>query len=144
MDNVTIAINYLKKGFNSTQAVLATYCKKYNLDLILAMKIATGFECGMANKAQICGAIMGAFMVLGLEYGRFKEEDTEAKEKTLFKINEFKKKFVEINGTIECKKLLDCDINTKKGLEVAKNKDYFDLKCPKYIRDTVKILDTFL
>ncbi len=144
MDNVAIAINYLKKGFNFSQAVLATYCKRYNLDSNLAMKIATGFECGVENSAQTCGAIMGAFMVLGLEYGRSKEEDTEAKEKTLFKINEFKKKFVEINRTIECKKLLDCDIRTPKGLEVAKNKDFFNLKCPKYIRDTVKILDTIL
>ena len=95
----------------------------------------------MACMAQTCGAVTGAFMVIGLKYGKFKKDDIEAKEKTYAKIREFKKRFIELNGSIICKELLKCDINTIKGMEEAKENEYFDLKCPKFIRNTIRILE---
>jgi len=114
------------------------------LNRILALKISTGFGDGMARKAKTCGAITGAFMVLGLKYGRTNEEDIDAKENTYSKIEDFTRKFIEINGSIKCKDLLNCDISTNEGREFAKEKGLFELVCPKFVRDSVKILDTML
>jgi C_GCAxxG_C_C family probable redox protein len=45
----------------------------------MALKIASGFGGGMGRLAETCGAVTGAFMVLGLKYGSA-ASDREAKE----------------------------------------------------------------
>ncbi|NVM36110.1 MAG: C_GCAxxG_C_C family protein, partial [Candidatus Lokiarchaeota archaeon] len=54
------------------------------------------------------------------KYGMGINEDIEAIEKTYQVIRDFSHKFQEINGSVLCKELLGCDINTPKG------KDYYN------------------
>ena len=144
MKNLDKATDYFKKGYSCSQAILSTYSEELGLDKSLALKISTGFGAGMARMAKTCGAITGAYMVLGLKYGRNNEKDIDAKENTYSKIEDLTKKFIKINGSIKCKDLLNCDISSPDGREVAKEKGLYDLMCPKFVRDTVRILDTLL
>ena len=138
------ALNYFKKGFHCCQAVLSTIGEELGLNKELALKLSTGFGGGMASMGNTCGAVMGAFMVLGHIHGRFQEKDIESKEKTYSLIYKFAKKFIEINGSIECKNLLRCDISTLEGMELAKNKQLFSTLCPKFVEDAVLLLNMLL
>ena len=60
------AVERFKRGFNCSQAVLGSYCREFGLDCEQAFRIATGFGGGM-RMAETCGAVTGAFMVLGLK-----------------------------------------------------------------------------
>jgi C_GCAxxG_C_C family probable redox protein len=136
------AVEKFEKGFNCSQAVLSTYCEQFGLENEIALKIATGFGGGMHINGT-CGAVTGAVMVLGLKYGNT-DEDKKAKENTYKKVIEFANKFSVRNGTVKCHDLLDCDITTREGLEIARQKGVFSSICPKLVRDAAEILEEML
>jgi C_GCAxxG_C_C family probable redox protein len=98
----------------------------------------------MAQMGETCGAVTGAFMVIGLKYGRTRADDDEAKVKTYSLVKEFTEKFKARNGTIICRELLGCDIGTPEGNRVAKDKELFSTVCPGFVRDAVDILEKIL
>ena len=143
MGNVENAAATFKEGFSCSQAVLGAYCERFGLDKELACKLSTGFGGGM-HLDQTCGAVTGAFMVLGLKYGRTRADDLEAKMKTAKMVAEFAKKFRARHGSIGCSELLGCNISTLEGFEEAKGKDLFKQLCPKYVISAAEILDEML
>ncbi|MFX1568253.1 MAG: C-GCAxxG-C-C family protein [Promethearchaeota archaeon] len=144
MSRIEEAISYFKGNFNCTQAVLNTYSNIYGQDSDKALKIATGFGGGMGGLGRTCGAVTGAYMVIGLKYGMGVNEDVEAKGKTAQIIRDFTQKFEEINKSVLCKELLDCDIN------ILENKGYFNQnellenRCLKFVKDAIEILEVLL
>lgn len=65
------AKGYFRQGLNCTECVLRTYMDLYEIgmpDEILCM--ATGFGGGIGHTKNMCGAISGAVMALGLDKGR--------------------------------------------------------------------------
>ena len=69
MSRVEQAVSCFQGGFNCSQAVLSTYAQDFGLDREAALKLAAGFGGGMGRMAGTCGAVTGAFMVLGLKHG---------------------------------------------------------------------------
>lgn len=78
MNKVEKSLNYFKNGFNCSQALLATYATDFGLSEEMALKVATQFG-GGARKGEMCGAVSGALMVLGLKYGHYHYGDVEEK-----------------------------------------------------------------
>jgi C_GCAxxG_C_C family probable redox protein len=72
MDKVDSAVSSFKEGFNCSQSVFSTYSRLFGLNHEVALKIAQGFGGGFARMGQTCGAVTGAFMVIGLKYGKVK------------------------------------------------------------------------
>jgi C_GCAxxG_C_C family probable redox protein len=132
------------KGFNCCQSVLSTYGKEMGLGEQEALKIASGFGAGIAYMGDICGAVTGAFMVIGLKFGRFNVEDSAAKDKTYRLISEFVRIFKEKNGSIKCNDLLDTDVSTQEGLQKAHEEGKFSTVCPKMVRDAADIVGRLL
>ena len=75
------AAELFSQGFNCAQSVFAVFAEKYGISQELALKIGCGFGGGMRN-AEICGAVSGALMVLGLKYGHYIAEDNEQKSRS--------------------------------------------------------------
>lgn len=138
------AASCFKQGFSCSQAVLSTFSKQFGLNRKKALKIAQAFGGGIAQTAQICGAVSGAFMVIGLKHGRTRAEDLEAKEKTYQLTKEFMNKFKSQNGSIICKELLGHDISTPEGMALSEEKNLFDTVCPDFVDSAVKILEQIL
>ena len=78
-----IAINYFRNGFNCAQSVLASYKDKININEDDLLKISCAFGAGMGRMQETCGAVSGAYMVLGLKYGKYKKDDNETREKLI-------------------------------------------------------------
>jgi C_GCAxxG_C_C family probable redox protein len=138
------ANNCFLSGLNCSQAVFSTYCEELGLEKEIALKIASSFGGGMAHLNETCGAVTGAFMTLGLKYGRTKADDLAAKEKNYSLVQEFTKRFKEINGSIKCTELLGYDLSTEDGLKRATEEKRFRTNCPKYVEDAAKILEELL
>lgn len=137
------AVEKFEKGFNCSQAVLSSYCEQFGLDCNTALRIATGFGGGM-KIGETCGAVTGAFMVLGLKYGNTTPEDKETKEKTYEMVIEFTNRFKARNGSVICRELLGCDISTPEGSKVAVEKGLFSSVCPRLVQDAAEILEEML
>ena len=142
MSRVEKAIEQFEKGFNCSQAILSSFSEQFGLDYDTALKIATGFGGGMHLNGT-CGAVTGAFMVLGLKYGNT-EENKNTKENTYRKVVQFTNKFNARNQTVKCHDLLGCDITTREGLEIARRKGVFSSICPKLVQDAAEILEEML
>ncbi len=138
------AISSFRGDFNCAQSILSSFATQYGLDRNTALRLSTGFGGGMTRLQNTCGAVSGAFMVIGLRYGMGIMDDTEAKEKTYQIIREFSNRFQEIHGSIICKELLGCDINTPEGKSYYERNDFFEKKCFQYVKDSAMILEDIL
>ena len=67
MDKVSHALSTFDSGFNCSQSVLTAFCNEFGLHDEPAFRIACGFGGGMGRMAKTCGAVTGAFMVIGLK-----------------------------------------------------------------------------
>ena len=105
MSRVEQAVERFEAGFNCSQAVVGSYCEGFGLDRETAFKVATGFGGGM-RMGETCGAVTGAFMVLGLKYGNATAEDKKAKGKTYEKVVEYTSRFKARNGSVMCRNCL--------------------------------------
>lgn len=131
-------------GFNCAQAVFSTYCNELGLETEMALRIAGSFGGGMGHIGETCGAVTGAFMLIGLKYGKVRVEDNTAKEKTYALVQEFTRKFVEIHGSVKCKELLGCDISIQEEMQQAREKQLFTTICPKLVKDSSEIVEELL
>ena len=131
------AVETFNKGFNCAQAVLSTYGKQLGVEDSVSLRIASGFGSGMARMSETCGAVTGAFMVLGLKYAK----GLESKEKIYSAINEFTAIFKERNTSIICKELLGYDMSTPEGMKALKERGLCSLLCPKFVKDASEILE---
>ena len=139
-----IAIACFNEGFCCSQAVLATYSETLNLYKNIALQLSDSFGGGMGRMSLTCGAVTGAFMVIGLKYGRINAEDNDSKQKTRDLVREFTRKFVARNNTITCKELLACDISTDEGFQYAQEHNLIKTSCPKFVADAMEILEEIL
>jgi C_GCAxxG_C_C family probable redox protein len=140
VNQIETAVNRFAEGFNCSQAVFSSYAGQVGLDEGTALKIAAGFGGGMGRIGGTCGAVTGAFMVLGLRHGG-SSPDPQTKELVYAKVRECADRFKARNGSLLCKDLLGCDISTSEGREAAKEKNLFTTICPKVVRDAAEILE---
>ncbi|GAI01725.1 unnamed protein product [marine sediment metagenome] len=144
MNKVESAVSFFNERFNCCQSVLLAYCEEFGLDRQVASKISTGFGGGMGRMAGVCGVVTGAFMVLGLKYGKMRAEDNKSKEKTYVLVKRFAGKFEARHDSIICKDILGCDISTPQGLRTAREEALFSKLCPKFVQDAAEILEEML
>ena len=132
------------KGLNCAQSVLAASSDITGLPVTDSLKIATGFGAGMAMMQKTCGAVAGAYMVIGAKYGRVNPDDEAARDKTYELIEEFNRRFLELHGSLDCRELLGVDLRTEEGAEEAEQGAYFEKKCSKYVEDAERILEELI
>ena len=78
MNHVEKAVEYYNNNFNCSQGVFTSFATEMGMDEKLALKLATNFG-GGERKGELCGAVAGALMVLGLRCGHCDSEDIEGK-----------------------------------------------------------------
>ena len=144
MTRSEIAANKFKDGYCCSQAVLYSFADKAGISEDLALKIADGFGAGMARKQEVCGAISGSILTLGLLYGRGENESEEKHEYTYDRVRDFMARFEALHGSIICRKLLyDLDLNASEGQVRFKTENLREA-CANYVADAVRILDELI
>jgi C_GCAxxG_C_C family probable redox protein len=144
MTKADSAVDCFNSGFNCAQAVLTTYCEQFGLDKIQALKLAGSFGAGMGYTGGTCGAVSGAYLLIGLKHCKAHEDDNEAKEKNYEIVREFTRRFKEINGSVSCTQLLGYDLSTDDGLKAAREASPWESVCAKLVKDSVLIVEELL
>ncbi len=137
------AVSCFREGFNCSQALLATYGEKLGVNREIALKVAGVFGAGM-GMGDICGAVTGAFMIIGAGYGKTKAEDYDSADRACGIAHDFVQEFKFRNKSIVCRELLDCDISTPEGMKLANEKDLLNTLCPKFVQDAAEIIEQLL
>ena len=132
------ALELFSNNFNCSQAVLTAFAPDFGLDERLALMLGTQFG-GGARNAEMCGAVSGALMVLGLKYGHFEAENNEQKSRAYAVASEYTRRFKELNGSIVCRDLLGYDLTKPEDAACIKEKNLFRTVCPEMIRSAVEV-----
>jgi C_GCAxxG_C_C family probable redox protein len=138
------AVECFNGGFNCSQSVLLSHCEKMGLERETALKLACGFGGGMAHTGEVCGAVTGALMLIGLQYGKCKAEDNAAKDKTYELINEFSRQFKLKNGSVNCTDLVNYDLSKSDELAKARDSGVFKSVCPRLVKESVELVERIL
>ena len=144
MNRIEKAVLCFQQGFSCSQALLSAYSEQFGLDQETALRVAGAFGSGMGRMGETCGAVTGAFMIIGLKYGKTKASDEQTKEKAYSLVKEFTERFKLRNGSVLCRELLGCDLGTQEGMKLAKEKDLIDTLCPKFVQDASEIIEEIL
>ena len=106
-----------------------------------ALKIACGLGAGMGRKEEVCGAVTGGILVLGMRHGRGDKDDRSAQEQTYAKTRELMDQFSKEHGTVICRKLLNgCELTTEEGQKYFKENEFLNKVCVPCVQSIVEIL----
>ncbi|HLN21868.1 MAG TPA: C-GCAxxG-C-C family protein [Bacteroidales bacterium] len=145
MDKQQQAICYFRDHFNCAQAVFTVFGKENGLTEDQCLKVACGFGAGIGRQQNICGALSGAVMAIGLKYGKAAGDGEEKKSDTYSRTRELFKEFTGLNGSSCCRELLNgFDINNPADYEEIIRLKLFQINCEKYVNDAVLITEKLL
>jgi C_GCAxxG_C_C family probable redox protein len=108
----------------------------------MALKISCGLGGGMGRNQEVCGAVTGGILVVGLRHGRGVNDEQSVTVSTYQKTREFMSLFAERNGSYICRELLDdCDLTTEAGQQEFKDQDMKNRICKVCVQSAVEILE---
>ena len=99
------AAAYHKRGFNCSQSVVAVFDDLTGLDEQTAMNLGAGFG-GGGGMGELCGALSGGMIVLGLLTPVDMEDPIASKKRTVALSKELQRRFMERYGALRCHDLL--------------------------------------
>ena len=144
MTKSDVALASFNQGITCSSAVFSAFSEELGLDDKTAKKIGCGFGAGISRTGNICGAVSGAIMVIGLKYGKAEQGDDGATEKTRALTRRFIQEFLKKNGSVNCTELLGFNLNNQDEYEAAGREKLFRTKCPELVRDAAVILEKIL
>ena len=145
IDHGTLAERNFHNGYNCAQSVLLAFYDVTGLDDKTAAMLASSFGGGLGRMREVCGAVSGAAMVLGLVRGCSDPDDRESKKAHYARVREFAEKFKERNGSIICRELLSGVQTAEGGDPEERTQAYYQKRpCAALCRSAAEILQTML
>ncbi len=128
-------------GFNCAQALLTTFGPRFGLDPAVAMRVAVGFGGGMGRQGHTCGALTGAYMIIGLIKGSSQPGDRETRESVYAAVREFSARFEAEYGATSCRELLGCNLADPAEYARAREEKLFKSHCPRFVAGAARLLE---
>jgi C_GCAxxG_C_C family probable redox protein len=141
--HVDRAVQRFAEGFSCSQAVFSTFASGFGVPDETALRVASAFGGGVGRRGEVCGAVTGALMALGLARGHADNGET-SKAATYELVDEFVRRFEAAHGAITCRTLIGHSIATPEGLEGARDAGVFKAICPGLVADATAIVASIL
>lgn len=133
--NATEAEGLFHTGLNCSQSVFVTLAGEFGLDRETAAKIACGLGGGVGRQREVCGAVTGAVLAIGMAMGADKMAVYPA-------VQEFSRRFREQCGSIICRELLAGTGATTGGAPEPRTEAYYRKRpCGEMVRIAVEIFE---
>ena len=137
--------NYFAAGYNCAQSVVLAFKEEVGLDEETLKKISSSFGGGMGRMREVCGAVSGMLMVLGLIKGYSDPQDGKYKGEYYALIQRLAGKFKERNGSIICRELLGLKESVSAPSPEKRTDEYYKKRpCKLLVGDACEILDEYL
>jgi C_GCAxxG_C_C family probable redox protein len=94
----------------------------------------------VGRQGEVCGALTGGVLVVGLVHGRNDAREKEAKDAAHEKAGEFVRRFAEVNGAIRCRDLIDLDVGTDEGVQEYYDRNLQEEKCSDIVGNAVLVI----
>ncbi|MBA7613860.1 hypothetical protein ES703_21118 [subsurface metagenome] len=128
-ETVKLAASHAAEEFLCSEAVLMALAKYLGVESKLIPKIATGFGAGIGRQGEVCGALSGAVMGLGLKFGRDVPGFTEDDRRPYWYTTELMEGFRELHGHLRCGDLLGLDLTDPEDYRKYSERKLWATKC---------------
>jgi len=136
-----LAVSYFEQGYNCSQAVFMAYSDIYGIEPETAAKIATSFGGGMGRLREVCGAVSGMFLVLGLQYPFINTKDKAAKNTNYKAVQRTANEFKSIMGSYICADLLKIKHEPQNPESSERNEAYYKSRpCTRCVKLSAEIV----
>ena len=143
-DKGQVAVDKFAEGYNCAQSVMFAFCCECGLTPDAALKLSCGFGAGIGPKQEVCGAVTGGIMVLGLLRGRGAADPRSVTEALYPTTREFMDAFASQNGSYLCRDLLSgCVLTTEEGQRRFKEQGLLEKVCKPCVRSAAEILTLY-
>jgi C_GCAxxG_C_C family probable redox protein len=136
-----VAAGLFDRGFNCAQSVLASFTPRLGISRRKALKLASMLGGGVARRGQVCGAVSGGLLALGLGCGA---DEPAGKEAAYALGQDFLTRFEGRYGSLLCAELLDGNISTPEGRRLLHERGAFARLCPNYVHHAAEIVEQLL
>lgn len=136
------ALDYFTKGYNCAQAVFAPFADRLGLDEQTALQITTALGGGVFGQRDICGAVSGLALALGLLAGgdgKLAGRDA-AKLEYLPLLEAFEERF----GAHTCRDLIEADIPAENIAPAAQAYLERNPRCISYVLYATELLQDYV
>ncbi|MGD0766229.1 MAG: C-GCAxxG-C-C family protein [Dehalococcoidia bacterium] len=113
----------MARRYHCSEAVLMAVCKEMGIESPLIPRIATAFAGGMGRSGEVCGAVTGAIMCIGIKHGREEPGQWQADDIANGLTQRFLRAFRDEMGAIQCRELTGFDLSTPEGLQAFRASD---------------------
>ena len=143
MSKGEIAKNYFLSGYNCAQSVVLAFKDEVDMDETVLLKIASSFGGGLGRLREVCGAVSGMAIILGLKYGYTDISNNDSKAEHYKRIQETVNLFKQKNGSFICKELIN---QTPNGyVPEERTKEYYRKRsCGDLVFDVAEILEDYI
>ncbi|WP_421919113.1 C-GCAxxG-C-C family protein [Marinifilum sp.] len=138
------AVENFRSGMNCAQSVLLAFSDQYKFDDNLAFQISSGFGGGMGRLQKTCGAVTGAFMLIGIHNCEKYSNHSLQTENNRSMIQEFNRRFTQTYESLDCRDIIKCDLNTPEGQQYCKENNSKEIICTKCITDSIDIVNALI
>ena len=144
MDHSIKAGELFLTGSNCAQAVILAFNDITGLDDKTALRLSSPFGGGIGRMREVCGAVSGMFMVLGLLYGYEEPGEKDCNKKALYKdVQDLADQFRQEVGSIICRDILknpSTDPNP-----TPRTAEFYKVRpCARMVMTAARILDEFI
>lgn len=143
------AMQSFMDGYNCSQCIMLAFedviTKYADIDINMALKIASPFGGGMGRLREVCGSVSGIFMIMGCIKGYNEAEDYNGKKELYEHVQELAKRYEEVNGSIICRELLGLDVRRQEAAPEKRTEEYYKKRpCTEKIGSAAEILENYL
>lgn len=104
-EKVAQAVALFKGGCTCSQAVFLAFAEDFGLTRETALALSSSFSGGVARTGELCGAVSGMLMVLGLKYP-IQPGNPVSKQENFKRVQEAMAAFRQTMGAVRCDELL--------------------------------------
>ena len=139
------AMDLFTQGYNCAQAVVLAFADELAQDEQTLARLSSSFGGGLGRMREVCGAVSGMAIVLGLLQGCDDPADNAAKAAHYARIQAAAKEFEAANGSIVCRELLGLTQKHDAPSPSVRSADFYKKRpCRELVGMAAEILEALL
>jgi len=119
------AVENFKNGYNCAQSVAMAYADLYSVDIETLKILSAPFGGGMGRLREVCGAVTGMFLILGMEHPASAPNDIPTKTANYKAVQGTAQQFKDKMGSYVCADLLKIGRHPQKSTPEDRNSEYY-------------------
>ena len=139
------AMALFDEGYNCAQSVFLAFADLHGIDEKTAAALCSPFGGGMGRLREVCGAVSGMFMTLGVLYGYDDPKETDKKAWLYAQVQKLAESFEEKNHSIVCRELLGLTVHRETPTPEERTTEYYQKRpCRELVGDAAEILEQYI